>query len=151
MELINSAYNYAVDLIILSVRQLAYGPGFMREISIWIILQTLNARRIYCNDDEKEMYYIPIRLSISVLRIARGCVLCGNSGYRHLPDLLRFAVADSILTYCRWHPSTIARARWPYYRSYFYVDMHLRRTDISGIPAIFERRGAFEKFSNREN
>lgn len=31
MELINSAYNYAVDLIILSVRQPAYGPGFMRR------------------------------------------------------------------------------------------------------------------------
>lgn len=89
--------------------------------------------------------------SLSVLRIAWGCVLCGNSGYRHLPDLLRFAVADSILTYCRWHTSTIARAHWPYYRSYFYVNMHLRRTDIFWIPTIFKERGASEKFSNREN
>lgn len=43
-------------------------------------------------------------------------VLCREFRLR-FPDLLRFAMADSILTYCRWIP---ARLRPAYSRSYFY-------------------------------
>jgi len=104
------------------------------------------------NDNERDILY-----SDMSPRVANGLgnVLCGNSGYRHIPDLLRFAMADSILTYCRWIPTRrcaiVGAAVLPFIFLRGYAFTSQPKYVFGYLPSGVRFLKNFARFSTREN